>query len=187
MAIDAGPFKIDSVEPTITGSASPAPNLAGWRNGDVDVKFECSDPNGSGVASCGPDQTLEGEGRGQSVTGNTTDEAGNGASTTVSGIHIDRTAPSAPLASFDEAKAYTDGDGNDWYKDSVTVSFGGSSDPELDDDRADVADKSGSGVKGYSPDAARITTGTLSYSGTATDNADNESDAVERLGRGRRR
>ena len=151
-AIDAGPYKIDSVNPTITGSASPAPNADGWNNGNVQVTFTCADTGGSGVVSCGPDQTLEDEGRAHSVTGNVTDEAGNGSSDTVSGIDIDRTGPTAPTAQFDKPKAYTDGDEVDWYKDSVAVSFGGSSDPDLDDDRVGVADKTGSGVKGYSGD-----------------------------------
>ena len=34
-AIDAGPYKIDSVNPTISGSASPAANAKGWNNEDV--------------------------------------------------------------------------------------------------------------------------------------------------------
>ena len=98
-AIDAGPYKIDSVNPTITGSASPAPNADGWNNGDVEVTFSCADDGGSGVVSCGPDQTLGDEGRGQSRTGNVTDEAGNSGSDTVAGIHIDRTARPRPAPS----------------------------------------------------------------------------------------
>ena len=177
-SIDAGPYKIDSANPTITGSASPAPNADGWNNGDVEVTFSCADDGGSGVVSCGPDQTLGDEGRGQSRTGNVTDEAGNSASDTVAGIHIDRTGPTAPSAQFDKASAYTDGAGVAWYKDSVAVSFGGSSDPDLDDDRVGIANKTGSGVKAYAGDDSLTGSGTLSYSGKATDRADNDSAAT---------
>jgi hypothetical protein len=85
-------IKRDATAPSIGGSASPAANGAGWNNTDVDVTFSCSDAL-SGVASCGPDTTLTGEGAGQSVTGTATDEAGNTATDTVSGINIDKTAP----------------------------------------------------------------------------------------------
>lgn len=177
-AIDAGPFKIDSVDPTIDGSASPAANSDGWNRTDVKVEFACGDTNGSGVASCGPDKTLTEEGRGQSVAGQAKDEAGNTASDSVSSINIDKTGPSVPTASFDKSKAYTDGDGTDWFKDSVTVSYGGSADPDLDDARDGIADKSGSGVKGYSANDSLSSSGTLAYSGKATDRADNDSSAA---------
>jgi hypothetical protein len=85
-------FKFDATAPTISGLASPAANLAGWNNSDVTVSFTCND-NLSGVASCGPNQTLSSDGAGQSATGNVTDNAGNTASATVSGLNIDKTAP----------------------------------------------------------------------------------------------
>jgi hypothetical protein len=89
-------IKRDATAPTISGSASPAANGADWNNTDVSVSFICGD-NLSGVASCGPDQTLSSEGAGQSVTGNVSDSAGNTNSTTVSGINIDKTAPTVSL------------------------------------------------------------------------------------------
>ena len=109
----------DATAPTISGSASPAANGAGWNNTDVDVTFLCGD-NLSGVASCGPDQTLSSDGAGQSVIGTAVDNAGNSASDTVSDINIDQAAPSisasiAPTAS-----------GTGWYNISTgapTVSF----------------------------------------------------------------
>jgi hypothetical protein len=178
VAIEAGPFRIDSAAPVIDGSASPAANADGWNNTNVTVDFTCSDTGGSGVpGTCGPDATLTDEGRNQSVTGNVTDEAGNSASDSVSGINIDKGKPSAPTATPDKAPAYTAG-GVDWFKDSVSISYGGSTDPVLNDPR-DVADKSGSGVKGYSAaDSLVNTSGTLNYSGHATDRADNNSDAT---------
>lgn len=98
----AGPVEVmiqrDATPPTISGSASPAANSHGWNNTNVTVSFTCGD-NLSGVApsSCGPNQVLTGEGSGQSATGTATDEAGNTASATVSGINIDKTAPSVAL------------------------------------------------------------------------------------------
>lgn len=178
-AVNAGPYKIDSVDPTISGAPSPAANAAGWNNSDVTVTFTCGDVGGSGFVSCGPNQTLSDEGRDQSAMGNVTDNAGNTNTDTVSNIDIDKTDPSAPTAAFVPAVAYTDGDGVDWFRDSVTVSYGGSTDPDLNDPRVAFPNKSGSGVGagGYSAGDSRSTSGTLNYSGTATDDAGNESDA----------
>jgi hypothetical protein len=96
----AGPvdvsIKRDAMEPTIEGSASPAANGAGWNNSDVTVSFTCAD-NLSGIASCGPSETLSSEGAGQSSTGTAVDNAGNNGTATVSGINIDKTAPSVSL------------------------------------------------------------------------------------------
>jgi hypothetical protein len=96
----AGPVSVsikrDATAPTINGSQSPAANGAGWNNTDVTVSFTCGD-NLSGVASCGPNQTVSGEGAGQSATGNAVDNAGNSASASVTGINIDKTAPNVSL------------------------------------------------------------------------------------------
>lgn len=89
-------IKRDATAPTIAGNATPEPNANGWNDSDVVVSFTCND-NLSGVASCGPDQTLSDEGAGQSVTGTAVDNAGNSAQATVSGINIDKTPPSVDL------------------------------------------------------------------------------------------
>lgn len=92
----AGPVSVsikrDATKPTIAGVAAPAPNGAGWNRTDVTVSFTCGD-NLSGVALCGPNETLTSEGAGQSATGTAIDRAGNGETATVSGINIDKTAP----------------------------------------------------------------------------------------------
>lgn len=96
----AGPVSVsikrDGTAPTIGGSQSPAANANGWNNSDVTVSFTCSDAT-SGVATCSGPTTLSGEGANQSATGNATDNAGNTASTSVSGINIDKTAPTVAL------------------------------------------------------------------------------------------
>ena len=89
-------IKRDATAPTIAGSKSPAATSFGWNNGDVLVSYLCSDTT-SGVASCGPNETLSSEGANQSSTGNATDAAGNTASDTVSGINIDLTNPLVAL------------------------------------------------------------------------------------------
>jgi hypothetical protein len=81
----------------ISGSRSPAANAFGWNNESVDVNFTCNDAL-SGVASCGPDDTLSSEGANQSVSGVAVDNAGNSSgSETVSNINIDLTDPSVSL------------------------------------------------------------------------------------------
>src|SRR5581483_9849150 len=87
--------KIDETKPLITASAtSGGLSYSGgtWTNKDVTVAFFCSD-SGSGVASVSNDQTVSGEGSGESVTGTCTDAAGNTATATFDQIQIDKTNP----------------------------------------------------------------------------------------------
>ncbi len=95
-ASNSASFKIDKTAPLISGLKSPAANFFGWNNTAVLVDYSCSDAT-SGVDSCGPDETLSNEGANQSSTGNATDNAGNTANTTVSGINIDLTNPLVAL------------------------------------------------------------------------------------------
>lgn len=85
-------LNIDRTPPRISGSRSPGPNTNSWNNTDVTVRFNCTDAL-SGIDACVGDTTLTAEGVGQSVTGITTDKAGNSASAIVSDIDIDKTAP----------------------------------------------------------------------------------------------
>jgi hypothetical protein len=89
-------IKRDATAPTINHSLSPAATSFGWNNTAVLVDYSCSDAT-SGLASCGPDETLSSEGANQSSTGNATDNAGNSASDTVSNINIDLTNPLVAL------------------------------------------------------------------------------------------
>lgn len=91
------PLNIDKTAPTITASASPAAGANGWNTSDVTVSFSCNDGL-SGVISCPDPVTVSTEGASQSVSGTTTDSAGNTASTSVS-INLDKTAPTLSITS----------------------------------------------------------------------------------------
>lgn len=164
-------IKIDQTPPVITPeSRKPEANSAGWNNEPVTVTWTCTDAT-SGAVNSSVSTTVDTEGYNQSATGMCEDEAGNTAEDTVTDINIDMTPPTAPIASFSPSAAYNDGT-NDWYQGQVTVSFGGSTDPDLEDG------SEGSGVVSYSDPQTFSATGAHTYSGTATDAAGNESDAV---------
>ncbi len=82
-------------------------------------------------------------------------------------IVVDRTAPSAPSHAADRSP-----ESSPWFKDTVTVSFFGSTDPDLPDGSA------GSGVAAYTAPATFTTSGSHSVTGTATDAAGNVSDTT---------
>ena len=148
-------IKRDATAPTISGSATPAPNGAGWNNTDVTVSFTCADAM-SGVASCGPAATLSSEGAGQSAAGTAVDNAGNSASTTVENVNIDKTAPTASAGASPAPNA------NGWNNTDVTVSFSGSDGL--------------SGIASCDPAVVLSSEGAdQSASGTCTDNAGNVS------------
>lgn len=109
-------IKIDMTAPTINGSADRAPNSFGWYNAAVTLSFDCVD-NLSGLNACEDPIILSTEGADQSVSGNAKDRAGNTASTTVSGLNIDWTAPT--ITAMADRMANAAG----WYGAPVTVSF----------------------------------------------------------------
>jgi RHS repeat-associated protein len=88
----------DTVAPTITASASPAPNAAGWNNSNVTVTFNCADAGGSGIASCTAPVTISEEGAGLTANGVARDRAGNETPLVVA-VNIDKTAPQIAFAS----------------------------------------------------------------------------------------
>ena len=95
---------IDKTAPGIVASRTP-PNAAGWNNTAVTVSFSCTDAL-SGVASCTAPQTLSGEGASQSVSGEAVDNAGNTATTSLSGIDIDLTAPTVAITGITDNATY---------------------------------------------------------------------------------
>lgn len=108
--------KLDKTAPTIVGALTPAANANGWNNTDVTMSFTPSDAT-SGVKSSSAPTTLTGSAANQSVIGTVTDNADNTASTTVSGINIDKVAPTlsgTPTSSPNAAG---------WYRGDVTVAW----------------------------------------------------------------
>ncbi|HYY09482.1 MAG TPA: hypothetical protein VE781_01015, partial [Kineosporiaceae bacterium] len=105
-SLTLGPFKIDTVKPTLSGSPTTSPNAAGWYNGSVAVRWTCSDdssgidPAGSVPAPdatstpCPRNSTISAEGTGLTATATVKDNASN--TTTASSspaVKIDKTAP----------------------------------------------------------------------------------------------
>src|SRR5262249_30056301 len=85
-------IKRDTIAPSITFASRTAPNAAGWNNSAVTLSWSCADSL-SGAVAASVSQTIGSEGANQSATGTCTDNAGNSASDTQSGINIDTTAP----------------------------------------------------------------------------------------------
>ncbi|GAA3707219.1 hypothetical protein GCM10022399_24940 [Terrabacter ginsenosidimutans] len=98
---------VDKTKPTITGAATTSPNANGWYNAPVAVHFTCGD-SVSGIASCQPDATLANEGS-NSATGTAVDNAGNLATTTVSGINVDTVKPVVTIGGVKDGATYTVG------------------------------------------------------------------------------
>ncbi len=179
-AVTSAAFNYDATAPSInvlnvktvdvTNAVTGNYTQGTWTNQTVRVRWTCDDGSGSGVVTNDNTQNgvhtryVEREGTDREVTGICADKAGNTVQDVYGNIDIDKTAPSAPTASFSKDAV------GGWYKDTVTVSFGGSSEPALQDGTA------GSGVASYT--AAQTFTVSGSYSGTVTDRAGNVSTAV---------
>lgn len=131
-------IRVDQTSPLILGSRDPPANGYGWNNTDVTVHFQCTETGAvrSGVRSCTADQVLTAEGRNQSRSGTAVDYADNSASTTVSGISIDKTAPTTTHALEPAAPNGKRG----WYISDVTVTLN-ASDPLL------TSGEEGSGIQ----------------------------------------
>jgi hypothetical protein len=112
-AIDPATVSIDKTSPTISAAADRAANGNGWYADDVTVSFTCGDVL-SGIDTCSASKTL-GEGANQSATGTASDAAGNTASASVSGINIDKTAPTLIGAPTTSPNA------NGWYNGDVII------------------------------------------------------------------
>ncbi len=154
--------KIDNTAPGISHTQAPAANSRSWNNSDVTVTFTCTD-TGSGIASCTTPQTVTTEGQNQSVEGKAVDNAGNTA-TDPATVSIDKTAPTVTGSLSATANAHG------WFNADVTATF-------------TCADQDGlSGVLSC-PAAKTFREGAnQSAGGTATDAADNVSDAFSVTG-----
>jgi len=115
-------INIDTTKPSTSGNASPPPNANGWNNSDVTVSFTGTDDL-SGIDACPSTVTLSNEGTNQVVPGACTDKAGNTGDTIhVSGIYIDKTAPSV------KAKLDPPPNADGWNNSNVDVTFVGTDD-----------------------------------------------------------
>lgn len=98
-------FKIDGTAPAITGAVLTQPNVNGWYNGNATVHFSATDAL-SGIASLTPDTAVTNEGAGQLVTGTAVDMAGNQTTYSVTGINVDKTAPSLVISGITNDATY---------------------------------------------------------------------------------
>ncbi len=157
-AVASLPFKYDSTAPVASTSASRAPNANGWYNAPLTVSFTASDPL-SGLESCPTPRSYAGPDSSTAVvTGTCLDNAGNGAVASLP-LKYDGTAPLATGVPSRPA------DANGWYNHPLTVGFQGS-DPI-------------SGVESCTAptDYTGPDTSSVSFSGTCSDRAGNESGA----------
>jgi hypothetical protein len=133
----------DTVPPTITATATPVPNAAGWNNSSVTVTFTCAD-NGGTVAFCSAPVVVSLPGT-QVVTGSARDAAGNAATTSIS-VRIDTEAPTvaieAPAANtvFADAEATITGTAIDLVSGITSVTCNGNSGTVTDGSFTCVAD-----------------------------------------------
>ena len=114
-ATDPATVNIDKTAPVVTAAPDRVPNAANWYNNDVTIGFACSDAL-SGIDSCPTPQVL-GEGADQSASGVASDAAGNSSPAAVSGMKVDKTAPSLTGA------VTTPTSGSGWYNTDVTVAW----------------------------------------------------------------
>ncbi len=106
---------IDKTAPTISSSATPAANAAGWNNSNVTVAYTCTDAL-SGIATCPATATVSTEGLNQAISGTATDKAGNTASNSRT-VSLDKTPPTITAALAPAANAAG------WNNANVTATF----------------------------------------------------------------
>ncbi|MEO6201169.1 MAG: PxKF domain-containing protein, partial [Cryobacterium sp.] len=111
-----GPINVDKTAPTLSGTPTTDPNGAGWYSGDVTVGWTGVDGL-SGIADQPADSLITGEGSNLGASANVADRAGNTAQATVSGVKIDRTAPTI------DGRRTTEPNAAGWYNGQVTVDF----------------------------------------------------------------
>ena len=105
--------RLDRTAPIVAATPDRPANGAGWYKADVTVSFSATDAL-SGVASTSAPKVLA-EGADQSATGTAKDVAGNEGSRTLSGVNVDKTAPTLTAAAASGPNAAG------WYNGPVTV------------------------------------------------------------------
>ena len=108
---------LDKSNPSISGAADREPNGLGWYRDDVVVSFTCTDQvELSGVDRC-PAPVTFGEGDAQAVTRSVLDTAGNEATTSVTGLNVDKTRPTLT------GRPTTTPNVNGWYSGDVSIQW----------------------------------------------------------------
>jgi hypothetical protein len=92
----ASPVIVDNTAPEMAEVDRTAANEAGWNNGDVTVRWACTDAT-SGPVDPEVTSTVVGEGVDLTATATCTDRAGHSTTATAEGIDIDRTAPAVTV------------------------------------------------------------------------------------------
>ncbi len=90
-------LNIEKTPPSITASAAPPPNSAGWNNSDVTVSFQCGASISGGIQCPGP-RVVSTEGANQTITGTVSDNAGNNTTATAN-VSVDKTPPVLTITS----------------------------------------------------------------------------------------
>ncbi|MGZ7062341.1 MAG: IPT/TIG domain-containing protein [Candidatus Angelobacter sp.] len=83
-------FSVQQAALSVSASAAPAPNAAGWNNSDVTVSFLCA--GGVPPLQCPAAQTVSTEGANQTVSGTVTDASAQTSSASLT-IKLDKTPP----------------------------------------------------------------------------------------------
>jgi hypothetical protein len=86
-------INVDETAPWLIGSATSAPNAAGWYSGDVTIHWTCNDGLSGIAGSCPADDLITSAGEGLTATESVTDKAGNTTLATSDPVKIDRTRP----------------------------------------------------------------------------------------------
>ena len=161
-------INIDVTAPTLTGAATTNPNAFGWYKGDVTVQWTGQDGlSGIDPATQPADSVITGEGSNLGAGPvSISDKAGNTGSGSVSGIKIDRTAPTISGATVNDDGTARSANAAGWFNSAVRVRFS----------CADTL----SGVQECASDVVLSSDGAnQSASGTATDKADNSASATK--------
>lgn len=86
-------INVDETAPVLVGSATSAPNAAGWYSGNVTIHWACNDGLSGIAGSCPADDAFASEGQGLTATESVSDKAGNTTVATSDPVKIDRTPP----------------------------------------------------------------------------------------------
>lgn len=112
-SVSVSGISVDTTPPVLTADFT-----SGWHTDDVTVEWTCTDAL-SGPTAQPEDDIVKGEGSNLSSTASCVDAAGNTVTTTVTGIAIDRSAPTT-VASIPEVPA------SSWFATAVRVTLTGS-------------------------------------------------------------